>query len=90
MDTVCKAHIPFSDLEVDMERDLAIFKPHLPTGITNDVMIATARHPAYKKALDRIPLFYKTYPLLGRAPALLQHHARGWTTVPYPRRQGIT
>lgn len=37
---------------------LAIFKSTLPTGITNDIMLSTARHPAFGAAITQLPVFY--------------------------------
>ncbi|KKP05301.1 hypothetical protein THAR02_02567 [Trichoderma harzianum] len=58
MDTFCNETIPFEELEKGPGQHYALFKSTLPTGVTNDFMIATARHPAYAAAVSKLPLFY--------------------------------
>ncbi|KAH8672365.1 nucleotide-diphospho-sugar transferase [Ilyonectria robusta] len=57
MDTLCNETIPFHLLESDGEAHHAVFKSTTPTGVSNDLMISSPRHPAFKTALDNL-LFY--------------------------------
>jgi mannosyltransferase OCH1-like enzyme len=63
MDTWCNASIPFDVVESSTgageDHHRAIFKPTLPTGVTNDIMISTARHPAFGEALLQLPKFFR-------------------------------
>lgn len=58
MDTFCNETIPLEELEKGPGPHYALFKSTLPTGVTNDFMITTARHPAYAAAVSKLPLFY--------------------------------
>lgn len=63
MDTLCNAPFPMEQIEGDGPdgepvKHHALFKSTLPTGVTNDFMIASARHPAYRAAIFRLPAFY--------------------------------
>ncbi|KAM0251935.1 hypothetical protein ACHAQJ_007950 [Trichoderma viride] len=58
MDTFCNETIPLEQLEAGPSPHYALFKSTLPTGVTNDFMIATARHPAYAAAVSKLPFFY--------------------------------
>lgn len=59
MDTVCKEAFPFDQVESGPSPDYALFKSTLPTGITNDFMISTAKHPAYASAIAQLPVFFR-------------------------------
>lgn len=58
MDTFCNEPIPLEQLEAGPSPHYALFKSTLPTGVTNDFMISTARHPAYAAAVSKLPFFY--------------------------------
>ncbi|KAL7793751.1 glycosyltransferase family 32 protein [Trichoderma ceciliae] len=58
MDTFCTETIPLEQLEAGPAPHYALFKSTLPTGVTNDFMISTARHPAYAAAVSKLPFFY--------------------------------
>ncbi|EKJ75255.1 hypothetical protein FPSE_04573 [Fusarium pseudograminearum CS3096] len=57
MDTLCNASIPFEQIEAIGSKHHAVFKSTTPTGVSNDMMITSARHPAFTKALSRIQLY---------------------------------
>lgn len=63
MDTWCNSSFPLERIEATPEdtsegaMHRALFKSTLPTGITNDFMIASARHPAYESAIAQLPLY---------------------------------
>lgn len=57
MDTWCNRSIPINRLESDAAPDYALFKSTDPTGVTNDFMIASARHPVYAAAIAKLPLY---------------------------------
>jgi inositol phosphorylceramide mannosyltransferase catalytic subunit len=63
MDTWCNSSFPLERIEATPEdtsegaMHRALFKSTLPTGITNDFMIASARHPAYASAIAQLPLY---------------------------------
>ena len=59
MDTLCNASIPLQQLESAETAHTAVFKSTLPTGITNDFMVASARHPAYAVVISKLPVFYR-------------------------------
>ncbi|KAL6855651.1 nucleotide-diphospho-sugar transferase [Trichoderma novae-zelandiae] len=58
MDTFCNETVPLEKLETGPGPHYALFKSTLPTGVTNDFMITTARHPAYAAAVAKLPIFY--------------------------------
>ncbi|KAH7021871.1 hypothetical protein EDB80DRAFT_744530 [Ilyonectria destructans] len=49
----------------------SLFEATLPTGITNDIMISSARHPTFASAISRLPTFHQ----LTRLWARLQPYA---------------
>ncbi|PYH42983.1 glycosyltransferase family 32 protein [Aspergillus saccharolyticus JOP 1030-1] len=56
MDTWCIQPIPVQALLNDNPgRDLAIFKSTTPTGVTNDFLVTTPRHPVYGAAIAKLP-----------------------------------
>jgi mannosyltransferase OCH1-like enzyme len=57
MDTWCNKSIPIDKLESEKVTEYAVFKSTLPTGVTNDFMIASAKHPVYAAALDKLPVY---------------------------------
>lgn len=57
MDTWCNQTFPIHKIESDTVAHNALFKSTLPTGVTNDFMITSARHPAYAAAIARLPAF---------------------------------
>ncbi|KAH7113164.1 nucleotide-diphospho-sugar transferase [Dactylonectria estremocensis] len=70
MDTVCHQAFPFHQIETNLSHN-SLFEGTLPTGITNDIMITTARHPAFASAISRLPTFHR----LTRLWAVLQPYA---------------
>jgi mannosyltransferase OCH1-like enzyme len=59
MDTWCNETFPLDQIESDKTPHNALFKSTLPTGVTNDFMIASARHPAYAAAISKLPFYYR-------------------------------
>lgn len=57
MDTWCNLTLPIDEIVPDTLVQYALFKSTLPTGITNDFMIASARHPAYATAIAKLPVY---------------------------------
>lgn len=68
MDTVCNNTLPVHELGLARVKDYALFKSTRPTGITNDLLVASARHPIYASAISKLP----TYNALTRGWARLQ------------------
>ncbi|KAH8707876.1 Mannosyl phosphorylinositol ceramide synthase CSH1 [Beauveria bassiana] len=58
MDTQCNQTFPMQEVENDSDDDVAVFKSTMPTGVTNDLMIASARHPAFTMAIAQLPYYY--------------------------------
>jgi mannosyltransferase OCH1-like enzyme len=58
MDTICNNTFPIHQIQPRTTKDYALFKSTLPTGITNDFIISTAQHPAFKEAILRLPGFH--------------------------------
>ncbi|CEL01315.1 hypothetical protein ASPCAL00901 [Aspergillus calidoustus] len=58
MDTWCNKTIPIHALKSGPVIHHALFKPTLPTGITNAFMMATAKHPVYAAAIAKLPAFH--------------------------------
>ncbi|KAJ5157385.1 uncharacterized protein N7482_008485 [Penicillium canariense] len=56
MDTWCNRSIPIDKLELDAVSEYALFKSTVPTGVTNDFMITSARHPVYAAAIAKLPI----------------------------------
>ena len=57
MDTWCNNTLPIHKIDSDTGAHSALFKSTVPTGITNDFMVSSARHPAYAAAIAKLPLF---------------------------------
>ncbi|KAM5345062.1 hypothetical protein ACJ41O_010924 [Fusarium nematophilum] len=57
MDIFCNRSIPMREFESNDLMPNAIFETTLPTGVTNDVMITTARHPAFAMVISKLPVF---------------------------------
>lgn len=57
MDTWCNETIPVQNLGSGARKDYALFKSTLPTGVTNDLLATSAKHPAYAAAITRLPMF---------------------------------
>jgi mannosyltransferase OCH1-like enzyme len=68
MDTVCNNTLPLHRLGSPKVKDYALFKSTHPTGITNDLLVASARHPIYASAISKLP----AYNALTRSWARLQ------------------
>jgi mannosyltransferase OCH1-like enzyme len=58
MDTFCNETFPLHQIESDTTAHTAVFKSTLPTGVTNDFMISSARHPVYASIISKLPVFY--------------------------------
>jgi len=59
MDTLCSNEsIPLDQFETDDAPHHALYKSTLPTGVTNDFMVASARHPVYEATISKLPTFY--------------------------------
>ncbi|EEY19564.1 mannosyl phosphorylinositol ceramide synthase SUR1 [Verticillium alfalfae VaMs.102] len=54
MDTWCNASIPIHQIEAAGGKDLSVFKSTSPTGVSNDLMITTARHPIFEAVIKRL------------------------------------
>ncbi|KAB5576206.1 glycosyltransferase family 32 protein [Coniochaeta sp. 2T2.1] len=57
MDTLCNQTLPLDQLETGTHS--SIYKSTLPTGITNDFMVTTARHPVYASTISKLPFYYR-------------------------------
>lgn len=57
MDTWCNETLPVLQLGSGTGQDYAWFKSTLPTGVSNDFLVASANHPAYAAAIARLPAF---------------------------------
>lgn len=57
MDTTCNNTLPAQIMGSDQVKDYALFKPTRPTGVTNDLLVASPRHPIYKLAISRLPAY---------------------------------
>lgn len=60
MDTQCHEALPITAIgnRGDPTLHTAIFKSTTPTGVSNDMMLSSARHPAMELAIRRLPKFY--------------------------------
>ncbi|RSL50219.1 hypothetical protein CEP53_008882 [Fusarium sp. AF-6] len=58
MDTVCHKPFPIDQIETDRKHN-SLFQATKPTGITNDIMISSARHPAFASAISRLPIHHR-------------------------------
>jgi mannosyltransferase OCH1-like enzyme len=68
MDTVCNSTLPVHNLGSPKVKNYALFKSTRPTGITNDLLVASPRHPIYASAISKLP----AYNLLTQGWARLQ------------------
>jgi mannosyltransferase OCH1-like enzyme len=59
MDTICNKTLPLQQIEPHTTATYALLKTSLPTGITNDFMVSSARHPAFAAAITRLPSFHE-------------------------------
>ncbi|CRK29850.1 Mannosyl phosphorylinositol ceramide synthase CSH1 like protein [Verticillium longisporum] len=59
MDTWCNASIPIHQIEAAGGKDLSVFKSTSPTGVSNDLMITTARHPIFEAVIKRLVFYNK-------------------------------
>jgi mannosyltransferase OCH1-like enzyme len=57
MDTWCNQTFPIHQIESDTVAHYALFKSTLPTGVTNDFLITSARHPVYTAAIAELSRF---------------------------------
>lgn len=57
MDTWCNQTFPIDEIGPDTLVHYALFKSTLPTGVTNDCMISSARHPVYAAAIAKLPVY---------------------------------
>ena len=71
MDTNCRERFPLDEFETASDTHVAIFESTLPTGVTNDFMISSARHPVFRQAIAKLPAFYR----ISRFWAKLQPYA---------------
>ncbi|KAH6957478.1 nucleotide-diphospho-sugar transferase [Fusarium avenaceum] len=58
MDTVCHEAFPVDQVESDNITHNCLFEGTLPTGVTNDIMISSAKHPAFERATRLLPVSY--------------------------------
>ncbi|RSL67406.1 hypothetical protein CEP51_012651 [Fusarium floridanum] len=58
MDTVCHKPFPIDQIETDRKHN-SLFQATKPTGITNDIMISSVRHPAFASAISRLPIHHR-------------------------------
>ncbi|CAI7576452.1 unnamed protein product [Penicillium pancosmium] len=58
MDTRCNNTLPAQMMGSDQVKDYALFKPTRPTGVTNDLLVASPKHPIYKLAISKLPVFH--------------------------------
>ncbi|KAL2670710.1 hypothetical protein Neosp_014509 [[Neocosmospora] mangrovei] len=58
MDTVCHQPFPLDQIETEVKHN-SLFQATLPTGITNDIMISSARHPAFASAITRLSFHHR-------------------------------
>ncbi|KAM5380088.1 hypothetical protein ACJZ2D_003735 [Fusarium nematophilum] len=57
MDTICNETIPFHQIEADGAEHHAVFKSTTPTGVSNDLMISSARHPLFTATISNLLFF---------------------------------
>lgn len=59
MDTICNQTFPMHEIENDdSSPHVAVFKSTAPTGVTNDLMISSLRHPAFTFAITQLQDYY--------------------------------
>lgn len=59
MDTFCNQTFPMHEVENDdASPHIAVFKSTVPTGVTNDLMISSLRHPAFAIAIAQLPSYF--------------------------------
>lgn len=66
MDTWCNQSFPIHEIEFDNLTNYALFKSTVPTGVSNDFMIVSARHPVYAAAIAKLPIFHEITHLWAR------------------------
>ncbi|EEU35805.1 uncharacterized protein NECHADRAFT_55741 [Fusarium vanettenii 77-13-4] len=66
MDTFCNEAFPIHQIESDTAAHTALFEATLPTGVTNDFMISSVRHPAFAAAISQLPGFHRITRLWAR------------------------
>lgn len=59
MDTVCHEEFPIHQIETNNVTHNCLFEGTLPTGVTNDIMISSARHPAFERATKLLPVSFR-------------------------------
>lgn len=80
MDTLCNKTFPLHQVESHSVKHHAIFKNTLPTGVTNDFMISSARHPVFAATIAKLPSFYAITRVWGK---FLPYVAIMTTTGPF-------
>ncbi|RKK52790.1 hypothetical protein BFJ69_g17861 [Fusarium oxysporum] len=58
MDTICHEAFPIDQIESDNITYNCLFEATLPTGVTNDIMISSTKHPVFERAIKLLPLSY--------------------------------
>jgi mannosyltransferase OCH1-like enzyme len=58
MDTICHEVFPTDRIEIHNITHNCLFEGTLPTGVTNDIMISSPRHPAFERAINLLPVSY--------------------------------
>ncbi|KIL88582.1 hypothetical protein FAVG1_07827 [Fusarium avenaceum] len=59
MDTVCHEEFPIHQIETNNVTHNCLFEGTLPTGVTNDIMISSAKHPAFERATKLLPVSFR-------------------------------
>lgn len=54
LDTLCNRTIPLHQIEADAATHHAVFKSTKPTGVSNDLMISSPRHPLFTAAISKL------------------------------------
>lgn len=57
MDTWCNKSILVDKLGPNAVSEYALFKSTTPTGVTNDFMITSPRHPVFAAAISKLPVY---------------------------------
>ncbi|RBR20132.1 uncharacterized protein FIESC28_05411 [Fusarium coffeatum] len=58
MDTICHETFPIEKIEIDDITHNCLFEGTLPTGVTNDIMVSSPKHPAFERAINLLPVSY--------------------------------
>ncbi|KAJ9143685.1 Mannosyl phosphorylinositol ceramide synthase sur1 [Pleurostoma richardsiae] len=58
MDTQCNETIPLHQIESDNTMHHAVFKSTTPTGVSNDLMISSPRHPLFAATISKLLPWY--------------------------------